>query len=589
MKSEKVTAAKRPAYSYLRFSTLEQSKGDSRRRQSERPEGVCEQFGWALQDRTYKDCGVSALRGKNRKKGDLSVFLAALEAGELEENPVLILEDLDRLSRDKIMPSMDCARKILETGCDIFSIIERKLYTRAQLDDPMGLMSLIWRFYLAHEESKKKADRSRENWAEKHKQAAEKGTVFSKICPGWLKVVDQNVAGGRRTGGRFVQVPERVAVVKNLFKWCVEGQGLQQIMRRLEREKVPPFRSGWAQKYIWEILRDRRVLGDLPTTLYGDEKKPGKTIIGYYPAVIDQKTFDAAQDCIKSRKGKTGRRGDFINLFTGLVRYAEHDCTMVMFNKPKRNKSGVHPYRYLASYLGWKGLKPYVAVRYERFEEFVLGWLYDLAGDLIPREPADETVAGLKARRKFLEDRIKEVAAQLSAVGAVVPAIVNQLAEMEAEKTKLTADIEEREQRETRPPLDETKALLAMLKTTTGCELKELRQQIRQRLLLHIGRIDVSVMNGWVYLTIVMTSGLMRRVCYALVGDAQGLWGADANGGPDADLAHLGAQWEAAVGGAGGDVVLVPIGGDKLVVKRLRAGDDYYKNDDDRPNPTPKA
>ena len=52
-------------------------------------------------------CGVSAFRGKNRKKGDLSVFLAALEAGELEPNPVLILEDLDRLSRDKIMSSVD--------------------------------------------------------------------------------------------------------------------------------------------------------------------------------------------------------------------------------------------------------------------------------------------------------------------------------------------------------------------------------------------------------------------------------------------------------------------------------------------------
>ena len=580
MKNENFTADKRPAYSYLRFSTLEQKKGDSHRRQSERPEGVCQQFGWQLQDRTYKDCGSSAYRGKNRKKGDLSVFLAALEGGELAENPVLILEDLDRLSRDKIMPSMDCARKILECGCDIYSIIERKLYTRTHLDDPMGLMGLIWRFYLAREESEKKADRSRQNWAEKHKQAAEKGTVFTKICPGWLKVVDQKGVGGRRTGGRFVEVPERVAVVKNLFKWCIEGQGLQQIMRRLEAAQVPPFRSGWAQKYIWEILRDRRVLGDLPTTSYGDEKKPGQTIAGYYPAIIDQRTYDAAQDAIKSRKGKSGRRGDFINLFTGLVKYPEHECNMVFLSKPKRNKSGLHQYRYLVSYLGWKGRKPYVAIRYDRFEAFVLGWLYDLAGDLMPHEPADETVAALRVRRKFLEGRIKEVAAQLSSVSAVIPAIVNQLAEMETEKSKLTAEIEASDQKGTRPPLDETKALLGLLKTTTCDALKELRQQIRQRLLLHVEGIDVSVRtNGWAYLTIRLASGLKRRVCYALEGDAQGLWGEDATS-PDADLAHLGAQWEAALKEGGDDVVLVPLEGDKMVVKKLKPDDGYYKNDD---------
>ena len=468
---------------------------------------------------------MSAFRGKNRKKGDLSVFLAALKAGELAPNPVLILEDMDRLSRDKIKASVDCASAILEAGCDIYSVIERKLYTRACLDEPMGLMGMIWVFYLAHQESEKKAVRSRGNWDAKHKRAKDNKAVFTSICPGWLEVIDHEYdAEGRMVNGRFKLRPDKVKVVKNLFKWCIEGQGTQAIMRRLAREKIPPFRSGWNQKYIWDILKDRRVIGDLPTTVYGDKSVKGEIIPGYYPPIIDQKTFDAAQDAMKSRKGKTGRRGDFINLFTGLVHYPTHGGTMVLLTKPKRNKSGVHQYRYLASFLGWKGLKPYVAVRIERFEQVVLGWLYDIASELIPRVEAPVGVESLKSKRAFLDERIKAVAEEVGKAGVKLAAIFAKVAEMEAEKSALTRQIDDLQQQETRPPLDETKALIDLLKTTTGAELKALRQQLRQRLLLHIEKIDVTVHEGKVWLAIEFKSGVARQVWYDPSSDKQGLW-----------------------------------------------------------------
>ncbi len=53
------------AYSYVRFSTPEQSKGDSLRRQEEKAEAYCQRHGWAM-DRTLtlRDLGVSAFRGR---------------------------------------------------------------------------------------------------------------------------------------------------------------------------------------------------------------------------------------------------------------------------------------------------------------------------------------------------------------------------------------------------------------------------------------------------------------------------------------------------------------------------------------------
>ncbi len=544
MKTKKVATAtktKRPAYSYLRFSTLEQEKGDSLRRQSEQPETICAKKGWALQDRTFRDCGVKSFHNQNLKKGKLGVFLAALKAGELEDNPVLILEDLDRLSRAKIKASMDVASDILEAGCDIYSVIEDRLYTHDSLNDPLALMGLVFRFHLAHEESEKKSFRARANWQDKHDLAAGGKAVVTRICPAWLKVVGGDYHKGELIGGRFELVAERVAVVKKLFQWCIAGQGTQVIVRRLIAEKVPAFRSGWAQKTIWQIWTDRRVLGDLPTQVYGEKKTKGETITGYYPPIIDQETFDRAHDAMLSRKRTSGRRGDFVNLFTGLVHYPAHNCTMVMFSKPSRRRNKTFQYRYLASYLGWKGVKPRVAMRYDRFEHVVLTWLYDMAGDLMPREPEPDGLPALRAKLKRLETSIAAVADQLEGDIARIPAIAKKVAEMNAKKNEIADELAQKQRQQTRPPLDETKALIDLLKNTTGPALKDLRTQIRQRLLLHIERIDVNVKDKRAYITIKMSSSLVRRIWFALQGEEQGIW--TPNGIiPANDMNHMEAQ-----------------------------------------------
>ena len=66
----------RTAFSYLRFSSGKQSKGDSSRRQTELMEGLIERKGWTM-DTTLnlKDLGVSGWKGKNAAIGALAEFL----------------------------------------------------------------------------------------------------------------------------------------------------------------------------------------------------------------------------------------------------------------------------------------------------------------------------------------------------------------------------------------------------------------------------------------------------------------------------------------------------------------------------------
>ncbi|HEV2187643.1 MAG TPA: recombinase family protein, partial [Stellaceae bacterium] len=93
-----------PLYlSYLRWSTDEQSHGDSERRQLENGKRWAAELGAEYLDE-YRDAGVPAFRGKNREKGDLARLIAEYKAGRWGNRRVYIgVESIDRLSRDKII------------------------------------------------------------------------------------------------------------------------------------------------------------------------------------------------------------------------------------------------------------------------------------------------------------------------------------------------------------------------------------------------------------------------------------------------------------------------------------------------------
>src|SRR4051794_16663450 len=89
-------------YSYLRYSSPQQGDGDSIRRQTKITADWCKRHDVQLDtSRTYLDRGRSAYHGRHRQKGGaLAAFLAEVEAGHISRGSILILENLDRLSRE---------------------------------------------------------------------------------------------------------------------------------------------------------------------------------------------------------------------------------------------------------------------------------------------------------------------------------------------------------------------------------------------------------------------------------------------------------------------------------------------------------
>ncbi|HEV8029566.1 MAG TPA: recombinase family protein, partial [Stellaceae bacterium] len=89
------------AYSYLRFSTPEQEHGDSLRRQASMAEAYADKHGLELDARSYRDLGVSAFRGANAETGMLGEFLDLVRSKAIPQGSYLLVESMDRLSRNK--------------------------------------------------------------------------------------------------------------------------------------------------------------------------------------------------------------------------------------------------------------------------------------------------------------------------------------------------------------------------------------------------------------------------------------------------------------------------------------------------------
>src|SRR5262245_10294917 len=107
----------RIAYSYIRFSTPEQARGDSSRRQLDASSRYCEQHGLHLDDSlTLRDLGISAFKGRNVTHGTLGEFLKAVETGRVKPSAVLIVESLDRLSRAEVLAALTLFTRIIEAG-----------------------------------------------------------------------------------------------------------------------------------------------------------------------------------------------------------------------------------------------------------------------------------------------------------------------------------------------------------------------------------------------------------------------------------------------------------------------------------------
>ena len=154
------------AFSYVRFSTPEQAKGDSFRRQTEKAAAYAAKHGLILDDKLNMfDPGVSAFRGKNVEMGALGDFLSLVEHGDIPKGSYLLAENIDRISRDVIMEAMTTLTTLINRGITLVTLSDERAYSREIVNaSPFAIMEPIMGFIRANYENKRKQELLRASW-----------------------------------------------------------------------------------------------------------------------------------------------------------------------------------------------------------------------------------------------------------------------------------------------------------------------------------------------------------------------------------------------------------------------------------------
>ena len=339
-----MSTATQTAYSYVRFSSSPQEKGDSVRRQTELSNAYAEKHNLVI-DTTLNlhDLGVSAYKGLNATKGALGVFLRAIKDKRVNSGSFLLVESFDRLSRETPLDALDQFKEIIESGVTIVTLSDDKTYSKESIKkDSMKLMYTVMVMARAHEESEIKSHRLKAAWATKRKNTGAGNKNLTAKCPSWLTAKPDNRG--------FDLIPENVAVVREILGLTSMGMGQSQIVKIFNKRKQKPFGhgKGWHSSSIQKILTSPALYGDFHLGKYENGKKvlTGEIISDYFPALITKEEFYLIQSGRKLRMEPGGRakKGTTVsNLFSGLLKcgYCGGGMTLIGSSaKRQKNDAG---------------------------------------------------------------------------------------------------------------------------------------------------------------------------------------------------------------------------------------------------------
>ncbi|MCY1222425.1 Recombinase [compost metagenome] len=414
-------------------------KGDSKRRQTDLATLYAHRHGLDLDSSSFQDLGVSAFKGDNAATGALRQFRNAVEEGLIPRGSFLLVESLDRLTRDHIVAAQSLFMAIIAAGVSVVTIqpgAERLYSVESLKASPTDLIIAIVEMMRAHGESAAKASRLKEAWKAKR---ANLGTrALTNIAPAWLTP--------RPSRDGFDLVEDRAEIVRNIFRDYLAGVGKESIAEALNAAGVKPFGRSpfWRRSYIQKILVNPAVVGTfLPHT---EERRDGRTIRtpcepvpGYFPAVVSEEDFQAA-DAISAghyqqRPTARPRSGGVRHLLAGLAVCPLCEAAMTRITKGPTSKAG-QPYLVCTRAKSGAGCT-YKAVRISNVHNaFTSGALFVVGTAPSGQGNLDDEYREATKERDDLDTAMDRLVDEISR-GGEAPAIRRRLSSMQLRRDQL--------------------------------------------------------------------------------------------------------------------------------------------------------
>ncbi len=447
------------------MSTDIQRKGDSYRRQMKLSQEFAQKNGLDLVE-TIEDIGVSAFDGKNYKEGALAGFLAAADAGKVEKGSYLLVESLDRVSRESMLDAFDLFRDIVKKGIVIATLADNQIYTKESLDKNIGqVFTTLGIMLRANDESRVKSERLTAVW--QHKKANAGTKKITSMCPAWLSL------NKKKNTFTFTNL---AATVKEIFELSIQGYGTSAICQTLnDNPKQFPANNkvkGWHKSYVQKILNNPAVYGEYQPHIYrGKERAPsGAPIPNYFPAVVTKQVFDLSRARMEQRKTSGARRkgANFANLFTRIAHCSHCGAVVVFRDKGVGSRGG----KYLRCGNAERHMNCSApAWEYGEFESSFFAFVREIDLDAIftsdktelLKKSALERLAILEAKLTTAQQAYENIFKLLELTdGEVAQDIATRLTNKKAEIAEIEAEIER-----------VTYELLQLTQTISGDPLKE--------------------------------------------------------------------------------------------------------------------
>jgi len=264
-------------YIYGRFSSDRQEEGDSKRRQIDNGQAFAQRLELPA-PKVFFDEGVSAKAGKNLEKE------FARMVGELKKGDVIIVEDLDRISRMHPWLAKAKVYEIINNGITICTWRDSKKYTSDNINELDTFLVADVISGVAFIESAKKKTRQLARWDGWIKEIEAGKKIVAFRTPPWIDYDEKQES---------FSLNSKAGTVKQIFHLADSGKGSILITKQLMKEGVPPLQgninSRWNDTYVRYILRNTTTIGTLNLSTRN------RDFPNYYPAAVDEKLFYRVQ------------------------------------------------------------------------------------------------------------------------------------------------------------------------------------------------------------------------------------------------------------------------------------------------------
>jgi hypothetical protein len=323
-------------------------------------------------------------------------------------------------------------------------------------------------------------------------------SVATNACAGWLKAVD----------GKFYEIPEHVAVMKQIIAWRHLRLGRRAIATMLngpipaslkpfypDQKRVPNFRGGdgWHPSTIAAMVRNVALIG-LYQPRKADGTPDGELSDKHYPRIISDDDFWRAQWGPENRSspGKTSK-GHW-NLLKGICTCGRCGRKLIGLDTGK-GKSLICGH----SHLGLCGNR--YMMTYPPLESDLLSALalFDFARFVNRGDPQAEKIAALEAATTEKTATIDRLLADFSV--STPPAVSKRIAALSVEVEGLNGRLAEAKRTariaEAMELQDAFTEFRALIESLPGMPEGEERDLVRTRLAVELSRIiRTAIANG---------------------------------------------------------------------------------------------